>query len=82
MAEVDAIIRDEFELGVLGTGSHAFYERLGWQTWRGPSFVRTPDGPQPTPDDDGYLMVLETPRTRPLDLDASISCGWRPGDVW
>jgi len=29
------------------------------------------------------MMVLRTPSTPPgLDLDASIVCGWRPGDVW
>jgi aminoglycoside 2'-N-acetyltransferase I len=70
------------ELGALGTGSHAFYERLGWVTWRGPSSVRTAEGERPTPEEDGYIMVLRTPRTPPLDLDAPISCEWRPGDVW
>jgi aminoglycoside 2'-N-acetyltransferase I len=71
-----------YELGALGTGEQAFYERLGWRTWHGPSAVRTDDGERPTPDDDGYLMVLATPASPPLDLDVSISCEWRPGDVW
>lgn len=72
-----------FELGALGTGSHGFYERLGWETWRGPSSVRTADGERRTPDDDGYILVLRTPATpTDLDLDAPISCDWRPGDVW
>ena len=31
---------DAFELGALGTGSQGFYERLGWQIWRGPSSVQ------------------------------------------
>jgi hypothetical protein len=44
--------------------------------------VRTPDGERPTPDDDGYIMVLETPTTPPLDLAAQITCEERPGDVW
>ena len=82
MRDVAAYITDEFELGALGTGSHGFYERLGWVTWRGPSSVRTPTGPVPTPDDDGYILVLPTPTSPPLDLDAPISCDWRPGDVW
>jgi aminoglycoside 2'-N-acetyltransferase I len=82
MAEVNAYIRDGFELGALGTGRHRFYERLGWQTWRGPSSVRTDDGEQRTPDDDGYIMVLATPSSPQLDLTAPISCEWRPGDVW
>jgi aminoglycoside 2'-N-acetyltransferase I len=82
MADVNAYIRERFELGALGTGVHAFYERMGWRRWMGPSSVRTNDGPRPTPDDDGYIMVLETPTSPPLDVMAPIECEWRPGDVW
>lgn len=83
MRAAGELIRDGFEIGMLGTGSHAFYERLGWTTWRGPSFVRMPDGLRAaTPDDDGYLMVLRTPSTPRLDPLAPIACEWRPGDVW
>jgi aminoglycoside 2'-N-acetyltransferase I len=82
MRTVGAHIRDRYELGALGTGRHRFYERLGWRTWHGPSSVRTPTGEQWTPDDDGYIMVLATPTSPPLDLDAPISCEWRPGDAW
>ncbi len=82
MADVDALIEERFQLGALGTGRHHFYERLGWRTWRGPSFVRSGTGPSRTPDDDGYILVLPTPTSPTLDLEASISCEWRPGDVW
>jgi aminoglycoside 2'-N-acetyltransferase I len=82
MRDVTAHIRDEFELGALGTGLHGFYERLGWLTWRGPTSVRTDQGEQRTPDDDGFIMVLRTATTPELDVTASISCEWRPGDVW
>jgi aminoglycoside 2'-N-acetyltransferase I len=82
MREIGAIIVEAYEVGFLGTGEIGFYERLAWRTWRGPSFVRTPDGERSTPEDDGYLMVLRTPTSPPLDLDARISCDWRPGDVW
>jgi aminoglycoside 2'-N-acetyltransferase I len=82
MTEVGGFIRDGFELGALGTGSHHFYERLGWRTWRGPSSVRTAKGVEPTPDEDGYILVLMTTSTPSLDLGAAISCEWRPGDVW
>jgi aminoglycoside 2'-N-acetyltransferase I len=44
--------------------------------------VRTDHGEQRTPDDDGYIMVLPTATTLELDVTASISCEWRPGDVW
>jgi aminoglycoside 2'-N-acetyltransferase I len=82
MADVNAWIRDRYELGALGTGRRSFYERLGWRTWVGPTSVRTVDGTQRTPDEDGFILVLETPSSPPLDLGAAISCEWRPGDVW
>ena len=82
MTDVTEYVREGFELGGLGTGRQSFYGRLGWRIWAGPSAVRTPDGERPTPDDDGYIMVLETPTSPPLDLAAPISCEERPGDVW
>jgi aminoglycoside 2'-N-acetyltransferase I len=82
MIEASDHVRDRFEIGALGTGRHHFYERLGWETWQGPTSVRTRDGLQPTPEDDGYILVLRTPRTPPVDLRGPINCDWRPGDVW
>jgi len=82
MSEVSAFIKANFELGALGTGAHHFYERLGWQTWQGPSFVRTADGLMPTSDQDGYIMVLLTGPSADLDVTKPISCDWRPGDAW
>jgi len=82
MEQIGALIRDGYELGALGTGAFHFYERLGWFRWRGPTSVRTDDGDRPTPDDDGFVMVLRTPSTPPLDDASPISCDWRPGDVW
>lgn len=82
MRDVGAYLDEAFELGALGTGSQAFYERLGWRIWRGPAFVRGAYGLQRTPDEDGGIMVLITSGSPPLDLDAPLSCEWRPGDVW
>lgn len=82
MAVVNEHVDAGFELGVLGTGSQPFYERLGWAIWPGHAFVRTEAGDRATPDEDGYIMVRRTPRT-PILRDADpISCEWRPGDVW
>ncbi len=78
----DFIDAGVWQLAALGTGSQTFYERLGWRVWGGPSFVRTPDGDVPTPDEDGYIMFRLTPRSPQLREDAPISCEWRPGDVW
>lgn len=82
MREVASYVSQNFELGALGTGSQGFYERLGWQIWRGPSYVRTDTGTERTADEDGYILVLPTPSSPALDLNAAISCAWRPGDAW
>jgi aminoglycoside 2'-N-acetyltransferase I len=82
MREVNALIERDYELGALGTGSQGFYERLGWQIWRGPSSVLTDGGIVPTPDEDGYIMVLRTPVTPEIEIDEPISCESRAGDVW
>ena len=82
MRDVGEIIRAGFELGGLGTGAWHFYGRLGWRVWPGPTFVRVPGGDRPTPDDDGFVMVLLTPSTPAVDETGPISCEWRPGDVW
>lgn len=83
MREVADLVRESYDLGVLDSGSPAFYERLGWRVWPGPSGVRG-DGGQvtPTPGEDGGILVLSTETTPPLDDDAPITCEWRPGDVW
>jgi aminoglycoside 2'-N-acetyltransferase I len=83
VADASEHVDAAYELGALGTDLHGFYERLGWETWRGPTAVRVPDGDVvPTPEEDGCIMVRRTPATPPLDLAAPIVCDWRPGDVW
>lgn len=83
MQAVNAVIADRHPLGVLSTGEWRFYERCGWERWRGASWVRFPDGGrQRTPDDDDSLMVLRTPSSPPIDLAWELACGTRTGDVW
>lgn len=83
MRQAGEWIRGTFELGCLGTGEHHFYERLGWERWRGSSAVRHPDGTHvPTREDDDGLMILRTEATRGLDLTGLIACSPRSGDDW
>lgn len=82
MREVGEYIDQAFRLGALDTGSSAFYERLGWVVWKGPTFVRTDSGLTRTGEEDGQVLVRLTPTSPELDLSAPISCDWRPGDVW
>jgi len=82
MTRLAELIRSRYALGALSTGSHAFYEALGWERWRGPTFVDAPAGRERTPGEDGGVMILRTPRSPSLDLDGEIVCDWRAGDVW
>jgi aminoglycoside 2'-N-acetyltransferase I len=82
MKHIGELIRARYALGALSTGTHAFYETLGWERWRGPTFVDSPRGRCRTPDYDGAIMILRTPRSPSVDLDGDIVCDWRLGDVW
>jgi aminoglycoside 2'-N-acetyltransferase I len=82
MSAVGTIISRDFELGALSTGSHGFYERLGWERWRGPTYVQSPDGRIRTPDDDDSVMIMRTSRSLFLDSSKPLVCEWRTGDVW
>lgn len=84
MREIGRIIGAEYELGALATGSNAFYERLGWETWIGPTGLRMADGERlRSADEDGHVMVLRTPRTPgDLDLHAPIAVDWRAEEPW
>ena len=83
MRALGEILARQFELGALSTGEWRFYERLGWERWRGPTWVRHPHGRlERSPDDDDSLMILRTPRTPAIDLFAPLTCDARPGDVW
>jgi aminoglycoside 2'-N-acetyltransferase I len=82
MVEIDRIVRRDFELGALSTGRHPFYERLGWECWRGRTFVRDGERIDHTPDDDDSVMVLRFDTSATIDLTSSITCEMRLGDPW
>jgi len=71
----------DYELGALSPFSVAYYERLGWELWRGPLYIRTDTGRVRTPRD-GDVMILRTPNTPSLDLYAPLSAEWREGELW
>lgn len=72
----------DHDVGALSPSDPAFYERLGWELWRGPLSVRTATGAELS-DSEEQVMVLRVPRPpMTLDLDAPLSVEWRPGDAW
>lgn len=81
MAAISGLLRTDAIPGFLSTGEWHFYERLGWERWRGPSSVISDDGRQVrTPEEDGGIMVYDP--SRRLDRSAAIACFERPGDDW
>jgi aminoglycoside 2'-N-acetyltransferase I len=82
MRRLGELVHERYEVGALSTGEQAFYERFGWERWRGPTCVDGPDGRARTLDDDGSVMILRTSRTPALDRTDAIVCDWRTGDVW
>jgi aminoglycoside 2'-N-acetyltransferase I len=84
MRAAGRVVEGGYELGALsdGTGIPGFYQRLGWETWKGPTFVDGPQGRARTAEEDGSVLVLRTPTTGELALTGPLACDWRQGDVW
>jgi aminoglycoside 2'-N-acetyltransferase I len=72
----------DYELGCLQTDRPTFYDRLGWELWRGPLAGRSDDGSLiPTPDQRG-VMVLRLPQTPPLDLEGGLTIEPQAKRIW
>lgn len=82
MQRINQLVRADYEFGALATGRHSFYERIGWERWRGPTLVRRGDDLVRTPDDDDAVMVLRFGPTADVDVTQPLSCDARSGDVW
>jgi aminoglycoside 2'-N-acetyltransferase I len=84
MITINRLIDEGYQLGALGTGRHAFYARLGWVAWQGPTWIRKRDGTRErSASEDGDILVRLTPGTPPgLDLALPIAVDWRPGEAW
>jgi aminoglycoside 2'-N-acetyltransferase I len=80
MRELASVVTD-FDVACLETGKVGFYERLGWERWRGPLAGRGADGLIPTPDQDG-VMVLRLPRTPALDFETLLTIECQPVRIW
>ncbi len=70
----------DYDLGALSPFDVAYYERLGWELWRGPLAIRTGNGLLPTPDEEA--MILRLAGTPNLDLSSRLTAEWRNGELW
>ena len=72
----------DYELGALSPFRVEYYERLGWERWRGPLFIRTKEGNLMPSLDGEEVMIYRLPKTPILDLNAPLSAEWREGELW
>jgi aminoglycoside 2'-N-acetyltransferase I len=71
---------DDFDIAALSPSEHAFYQRLGWELWRGQLAVRTQAGLIATPEEE--VMIYRLPRTPEVSLTELLTIEWREGEVW
>ena len=71
----------EYVIACLETDRTTFYERLGWEVWRGPLAGRGKDGLIPTPGQTG-IMILRLSQTPPLNLDRGLTIEDQGGRIW
>ncbi len=83
MKAVNEFLVENYQLGGLSTGLNGFYTKLGWERWRGPTYIRMKDGALTrTAEEDDAVMILRTKTTPDLDTRSHISAEWRPGELW
>lgn len=75
------LIRAGYAVGALSTSAKGFYERLGWRSWAGPSYVVDDATWTRTPDEDDGVMVLDV-GDEVVDVTARIAVDRRSGDSW
>jgi aminoglycoside 2'-N-acetyltransferase I len=80
MSHLASVVVD-FDVACLETERVSFYERLGWEEWRGPLAGRSSEGLIPTPDQKG-VMILRLPRTPELDPDTLLTIEVHPARIW
>lgn len=82
MRDLARRIDREYLIGCLETDDRVgFYERLGWEFWRGPLVGRSEQGLIPTPEQKG-IMVLRLSQTPALDLDSMLTVECQDDRIW
>lgn len=80
MQYVATVVAD-YEIACLETELTGFYQRLGWERWRGPLGGRSDGGVIPTPEQEG-IMILRLPATPRLDLDELLTIEANEFRIW
>jgi aminoglycoside 2'-N-acetyltransferase I len=71
----------DYEIACLETDHPRFYQRLGWEEWRGPLGGRSEHGLIPTPDQEG-IMILRLAVTPELDVNELLTVEANEVRIW
>ena len=71
----------EYVVACLETEKTNFYERLGWEVWRGPLAGISEEGLIPTPEQ-SVIMILRLSRTPALNLESMLTIECQDGRIW
>jgi aminoglycoside 2'-N-acetyltransferase I len=71
----------DYAIACLETELPAFYQRLGWELWRGALAGRSEEGLIPTPVQMG-IMILRLAGTPALNLDGLLTIECEGGRIW
>jgi len=72
---------EDYTIACLETERPLFYERLGWEVWRGALGGRNDQGVIPTPEQTG-IMILRLAATPILNLDQQLTIECEGGRIW
>jgi aminoglycoside 2'-N-acetyltransferase I len=81
MRHLARTIDGEYVLACLETERVEFYERLGWELWRGPLAGRSEQGLIPTSEQQG-IMILRLSQTPALDLNSTLTIECQDERIW
>jgi aminoglycoside 2'-N-acetyltransferase I len=68
-----------YEIAALSTSVPEWYERLGWERWRGPRLILRGAEVIPTPDD---AVMVHAPSGVLPDVNQTLAAEWRPLELW
>lgn len=80
LAAIPELVTD-FDIAALSPSESSYYQRLGWELWKGSLAYTQGSVIINTPDEE--VMIYRLPRTPTnLDLQETLTADWRPGEVW
>lgn len=81
MIQITQFCQDNYELSMLSTDEHLFYEKLGWLRFQGESFVSDGNLEVTTLEEDEGLMFVPGKKGGITEIRRAV-CESRSGDSW